>query len=69
MTNPLQKALHKKSVETEREREVRTNNERSRISNMTPIWRDRHNRRHGKKSEYDHSLESRKKVIAMYSKD
>lgn len=71
-TNPLKEALLKKRearkhVPTEREKEVHEVNERSRISNMTPIWKDRHERRHGKKSKYDHSLKGRLEHIKRMS--
>jgi hypothetical protein len=56
-------------METLREKQIRETNESSRISNMTPLWKDRHNRRHGGISKYDNSLKGRQEFINMMSKD
>jgi hypothetical protein len=56
-------------METPREKQIRERNEKSKIENMTPIWKDRHNRRHGIKSKYDNSLKSRIEFINKMSKD
>lgn len=55
--------------ESDRDKEIRTINEKSHRINMTPIWKDRHNRRHGKKSAYDHSLKAREAAIKSFSRD
>ncbi len=65
---PKHQALKRKVEESPRAREIRERNEKARISNMTPVWIDRHNRRHGKGSTYDHSLKSRQEAIKEYSK-
>ncbi len=72
--NPLKEALLKKKeakkyVPTERDVEIKERNEKSHISNMKPIWKDRHERRHGGKSKYDHSLKGRKEWLREISKD
>ncbi len=72
MTNPLHTALSKKMgkhKESSRDIEIRETNEKNRLSNMTPVWKDRHNRRHGKESKYNHSKEERGKFVKEMSKD
>ncbi len=65
--SPKAKALHK-SASSSREQEIKAMNEKSRIRNMTPIWKDRHQRRHGGKSMFDHSKANRLKAVSEFSK-
>lgn len=38
-------------------------------SNAYASWKDRHDRRHGGKSKFDHSVSKRRETERMYSKD
>lgn len=52
-----------------RNEQIKRVNESSHIINMTPIWKDRHNRRKGKPSVYDHSLKSRIEEMKEMARD
>lgn len=56
-------------VPTERDKKIEKNNSPYNSSIRREIWRDRHNKRHGKGSAFNHSLESRKESTASMSKD
>ena len=58
-----------KKMESPRDIEIREKNQMTHIKSMTPIWKDRHARKHGGKSKYDNSLKAYQSATTRFSKD